>query len=59
MAEGPEVFNARPEAFMQFEANEIGQVHDHIASAMPARYIIMPVRGLRLASRYERKVVRR
>ena len=42
VAQGPEVFNARLEAFMKFEATLIGQVHDHVASAMPTRYIPMP-----------------
>ena len=36
------MINARLEAFMQFEATLIGQVHDHVASAMPTRYIPMP-----------------
>ena len=35
-------FNARLEAFMQFEATLIGQVHDHVVSAMPTRYIAIP-----------------
>ena len=39
VAQGPEVLNARLEAFMQFEATLIRQVHDHVASAMPTRYI--------------------
>ena len=30
------------EAFMKFEATLIEQVHDHVASAMPTRYIPMP-----------------
>ena len=38
----PVVLNARLEAFMQFEALLNGQVHDHVASAMPTRYIPMP-----------------
>ena len=42
VAQGPEVLNARLEAFMQFEATIIGQVYDHVASAMPTRYIPMP-----------------
>ena len=42
VAQGPKVFNARLEAFIQFEATLIGQVHDHVASAMPTRYIPMP-----------------
>ena len=39
---GPEVLNARLEAFMRYEASLIGQVHDHVAAAMPTRYIPMP-----------------
>ena len=39
MAQGPEVLNARLGEFMQFEATSIGQVRDHVASAMPTRYI--------------------
>ena len=42
VAQGPEVLNTRLEAFMQFEATLIGQVHDHVVSAMPTRYINMP-----------------
>ena len=42
VAQGPEVLNARQEAFMKIEATLIGQVHDHVASAMPTRYIPMP-----------------
>ena len=42
VAQGPKVFNARLEAFIQFEATLIGQVHDHVASAMPTRYISIP-----------------
>ena len=39
MAQGPEVLNARLEAFLSYEATLIGQFHDHVASAMPTRYI--------------------
>ena len=39
MAQGPDVLIARLEAFMRFEATLIGQVHDHVAAAMPTRYI--------------------
>ena len=42
VAQGPEVLNAWLEAFMQLEATLIGQVHDHVASVMPTRYIPMP-----------------
>ena len=36
-------FNARLEAFMQFEATLFGQVHDHVTSVMPTCQIHMPV----------------
>ena len=39
VAQAPEVLNARLEAFMRYEATLIGQVHDHVASSMPTRYI--------------------
>ena len=42
VTQGSEVLNTRLEAFMQFEATLIGQVHDHVVSAMPTRYIPMP-----------------
>ena len=42
VAQGPEVLNARLEAFMQFEATLIGQVYDHVAPAMATRCIPMP-----------------
>ena len=42
VAQGPEVLKARLQAFIQFEATLIGQIHDHVASAMPTRYIPMP-----------------
>ena len=42
VARGPEVLNARLEAFMQFEVTLIKQVHDHVASAMPTLCIPMP-----------------
>ena len=42
VAQGLEVLKARLDAFMQFEATLIGQVHDHLASAMPTRYIPVP-----------------
>ena len=35
------MLNARLEVSMQFEATPIGQIHDHVASAMPTRYIPM------------------
>ena len=42
VAQGPGVLTARLEAFMRFEATLIGQVHDHVAAAMPTRYIPVP-----------------
>ena len=45
VARGPEMLNARLEAIMRFEAMLIGQVHDHVASAMSTRYIPMPDEG--------------
>ena len=39
VAQGPEVLHARLEAFMRYEAALIGEVHDHVASAMPTHYI--------------------
>ena len=42
VAQGPEVLNALLEVFMEFDFTLIGQVHDHVASAMPTRYIPMP-----------------
>ena len=42
LAQGPDVLRARFAAFMQFESTLIRQVHDHLASAMPIRYVPMP-----------------
>ena len=42
LAQGLDVLRARLAAFMQFESTLIGQVHDHLASAMPTRYVPMP-----------------
>ena len=42
LAQGPDVICARLDAFMQFESTLIGQVHDHLASAMPTRYVPVP-----------------
>ena len=42
VTQGSEVLNTRLEAFMQFEATLIWKFHDHVASAMPTRYIPMP-----------------
>ena len=33
---------ARLDAFMQFEYTIIGQVYNHLASAMPTRYVPIP-----------------
>ena len=41
VVQGPEV-NAHLEAFTQFEATLLGQVHDHVASAMHTRYTSVP-----------------
>ena len=43
LAQGPEVLNARLEAFMYYEATLLGQVHDQAASAAPTQYIPVPV----------------
>ena len=37
------MLNARLEAFMCYETTLIGQVYDHVASAMPARYILVSI----------------
>ena len=42
LAQGPDVIRARFDAFMQFESTLIGQVQDHLASAMPTRYVSLP-----------------
>ena len=42
LAQGPDVIRARLDAFIQFESTLIRQVHDHLASAMPTRYIPVP-----------------
>ena len=42
LAQGPDVIRARLDAFMQFGSTLIGQVHDHLASAMPTRYVPVP-----------------
>ena len=39
VAQGPEVLHARLEASMRYEAALIGQVHYHVASDMPTRFI--------------------
>ena len=42
LAQGSDVIRARLDAFMQFESSLMGQVHDHLASAMPTRYVPVP-----------------
>ena len=43
LAQGPDVIRARLDAFMEFESTLIGHdVHDHLASAMPTRYVPVP-----------------
>ena len=42
VSQGLDVLLARLEAFAQFEANLVGQVQEHLASAMPTRYIPVP-----------------
>ena len=42
LAQGPDVICARIDAFIQFEFTLIGQVQDHLASAMPTRYVPVP-----------------
>uniref|UniRef100_A0AAV1UFU5 Uncharacterized protein n=1 Tax=Peronospora matthiolae TaxID=2874970 RepID=A0AAV1UFU5_9STRA len=39
VSQGPDALRARLEAFSNFESTLIGQVHDHLASAMPTRYV--------------------
>ena len=39
MAQGPKVLNARLEVCMRYKTTLVGQVHDHVVSAMPTRYI--------------------
>ena len=41
VAQDPEVLHARFEAFVRYQVALIGQAHDHVASAMPTRYISM------------------
>ena len=36
------MIRARLDAFMQFEFTLIGQLHDHLASVMPTRYVSVP-----------------
>ena len=42
LAQSPDVVRARHDALMQFEPSLIGQVHDHLASVMPTRYVSVP-----------------
>ena len=42
LAQGPDVIRTRLDAFMHFESTLIGQVHDHLASAMLTRYVPVP-----------------
>ena len=49
LAQGPDVIRARLDAFMQFESTLIGQVHDHLASAMPTRMSPYPMKSQGLA----------
>ena len=42
LTQGPDVIRARLDAFMQFGSSLIGQVHDHLASAMSTRYVPVP-----------------
>ena len=42
MAQGPEALSARLDAFMRYESTLIGQIHDHVAAAMPTRYFPVP-----------------
>ena len=42
LAQGPDVIRALLDAFMQFESTLIGEVHDHLTSAMPTRYAPVP-----------------
>ena len=43
LAQGPDLVRARLEALMQFDSALIGQVHDHLASVMPTRYVPVPI----------------
>ena len=42
MVQGPEALSARLDAFLRYESTLIGQIHDHVAAAMPTRYIPVP-----------------
>ena len=49
LAQGLDVIRARLDAFMQFEFTLIGQVYNHLASAMPTRYAPVPDKSQGLA----------
>ena len=42
LAQGLDVIRARLDAFMQCNSTLIGQVHDHLASVMPTRFVSVP-----------------
>ena len=42
LAQGPVMIHACSDASMQFEFTLIRQFHDHLASAMPPRYVPIP-----------------
>ena len=42
LAQGPDIIRARLDALMQFGSTLIGQLHGHLASAMPTRYVPIP-----------------
>uniref|UniRef100_A0AAV1VL61 ADF-H domain-containing protein n=1 Tax=Peronospora matthiolae TaxID=2874970 RepID=A0AAV1VL61_9STRA len=42
VTQGPDALRARLEAFPNFEPTLIRQVHDHLASAVPTLYILIP-----------------
>uniref|UniRef100_A0AAV1TQU4 Uncharacterized protein n=1 Tax=Peronospora matthiolae TaxID=2874970 RepID=A0AAV1TQU4_9STRA len=47
VSQGPDALRARLETFSNFVSTLIGQVHDHLESAMPTRYVSLPVTKLR------------
>ena len=42
LAQGHDVIRARLDSFMQFESTLIGQLYDHLASAMHTWYVPVP-----------------